>query len=657
MRLVISSEVPPAKPCLPKCKKGTVCVHAGPEGPGVTPYGQPGTCVPLKTCKKPVCKKPKMCDEITGHCVTPPPPPPQSCLGPIAATITRMPANASDPNAVLQAVWQPSGKPGKVSMCRAVSLDSGKTWHFDHTVDNGKDALSSVHSFGISPKVAFAPTATAGSPDGDGIVVMTQGRASALGAGLSLWVSRVSHDPHKLSTITMSDSWFNLASLHNDGVALNATELEFTDGFVDGHVDPGEGGSSTAVRLLRSNASHMELIALYVKNQGEFLPNWYEHIGYPVKVVQNDSILFAMHLTVSLVAPPPPKPTNQLQYLTWYDSFSDEQINMTAPGPNLIWHSGNVSVLHAQATQLGVSAMWAFNEYCSRGFRIFDNPYCGEERLECMANSTKYQSSCPFGKACPTDGKACPKPGGPCRCPYPPAQLALNWTTSVQNVAALLTDKPRIVGLWMGGELNSPPLLQLRRNRGITLMRPCPLSPRVITALLTLPRIVTDEPEIGGMSGDSLCAVAAEMKRALHRVGRNDIFIMYNDGPSSVRFREGLCRGLDYFSIDSYDTGAAEANEVAGLYKRALVPKLRGPNKWERRGQGLWFVPGLYATCTGPVLPVPRYPFGNQSLNRTEPTCKGAKLSKSPADVLAKMEAFWKYAQDPAYAIVGINPW
>jgi hypothetical protein len=166
-----------------------------------------------------------------------------------------------------------------------------------------------------------------------------------------------------------------------------------------------------------------------------------------------------------------------------------------------------------------------------------------------------------------------------------------------------------------------------------------------------------DEPEIGGMSGDSLCAVAAEMKRALHRVGRDDVFIMYNDGPSSVRFREGLCRGLDYFSIDSYDSGAAEAKEVAGLYKRSLVPKLRGPNKWERGGQGLWFVPGLYATCSGPVVPIPRYPFGNQSLNRSEPTCKGGGLGKSPADVLAKMEAFWKFALDPSYAIVGINPW
>jgi hypothetical protein len=463
MRLVISSDVPYAKPCEPKCKKGTICTHPGPEGPGVTPYGQPGTCVALKVCKKPACKKSQTCDERTGHCVTPPPPPPQSCLGPIAATITRMSANASDPNGNLLAVWQPTTgrKPFEVSMCRAVSQDGARTWQFYHTINNGKDyALSSVHSFGISPQVAFAPTAAAGAPDGDGMVVMTQGQASAFGIGLSLWVSRVSHETGVEiaastglrsnvagGTITWADSLSNLAEMHNDGVALNATELEFTNGFVDGHVDPGEGGSITDIHVLRSNTSHIELIAIYVKNKGEFLPNWYDHIGFPVKVVQNNSILFAMHLTVSLVLPQQPKPISQLKYLTWYDSYSEEQMHLTAPGPNLIWHAGDPAVLHDQATQLGVSALWAFNEYCQPGFKIFSEPYCGEDRVYCMANSSKYPAICPFGKACP-GGKACPKPGAPCRCSMSPTQLALNWTTSVQNVAALLTDKPRIVGLW-----------------------------------------------------------------------------------------------------------------------------------------------------------------------------------------------------------------
>lgn len=122
-----------------------------------------------------------------------------------------------------------------------------------------------------------------------------------------------------------------------------------------------------------------------------------------------------------------------------------------------------------------------------------------------------------------------------------------------------------------------------------------------------------------------------------------------------MRFREGLCRGQDYFSIDAYSSGSAEASEVASLYHRALVPKLRGPNKWERGGQGLWFVPGLYSSCAGPVLPAPRYPFGNQSLNRSEPTCKGGALHKSPPDVVAKIKAFWTLANDPAYAIVSVQ--
>ena len=265
--------------------------------------------------------------------------------------------------------------------------------------------------------------------------------------------------------------------------------------------------------------------------------------------------------------------------------------------------------------------MWAFNEYCEAEYKIFEAPYCGVDRVYCDPNAADNFTGCPFGKSCPACNKTVRLPNGAqgCRCPVAAGgltQLAVNWSTAVANVADLLADLPNIVGLWMG-----------------------------------------DEPEIGGMSPDSLCAVAWTMKRALHRVNRSDMFIMYNDGPSSARFREGLCEGLDYFSIDSYATGAAEAEEVGGLYKRALVPKLRGPNKWEPRGQGLWFVPGLYTTCAGPVLPIPRYPYGNLTLNRSEPTCKGGHLAKTPADIMAKMQAFWKMAKDPALPIVGVNPW
>ena len=132
--------------------------------------------------------------------------------------------------------------------------------------------------------------------------------------------------------------------------------------------------------------------------------------------------------------------------------------------------------------------MWAFNEYCEAPYRIFNAPYCGDDRVHCDPNIT---DSCPFGKACPQPpDKQCkipPKKNQPhwlCECPYPAAQLALNWTQHVHAVAALLQNKTSIVGLWMG-----------------------------------------DEPEIGGMASDSLCAVAATMKQALHRVGRPDVWI------------------------------------------------------------------------------------------------------------------------------------
>lgn len=494
MRLVVSSVMPPARPCVPKCKKGTTCVHTGPTGPDVTPYGQRGQCKPLKPCKKPACKPPQKCDELTGHCFTPPAPSPQSCLGPVAATITRMAANATDPNSNLLAVWQPfkSEKPFGVSMCRAVSRDSGRSWLFLDTVHSGK-GLSSVHSFGVSPQVAFAPTGGGGgATDGGGVVVMSQGRASASGIGLSLWLSRVSHaaGPAAPGSLKWSDDMSNLAALHNDYVALNAT-LEFTDGFVDGRVDPQEAGAATAIHVLGANSSHAELLALYTKSKGAFMPNWYSHIGYVTKLQQADSILFALRVTIGLTPPPPPanRTASRIKWLTWYDAYTEEQMNMTSPGPNLILNGGDPQALHDQATHLGVQAMWAFNRYCIKGMKIFQEPYCGVDRVYCLQNSTMFPNICPFGKACPAPGStACPTlgPGGSCKCPVDNIhQLAINWTNAVRNVATLLADKPRIVGLWMG-----------------------------------------DEPEINGMSGDSLCAVASEMKRALFRVGRPDIFIM-----------------------------------------------------------------------------------------------------------------------------------
>ena len=153
-----------------------------------------------------------------------------------------------------------------------------------------------------------------------------------------------------------------------------------------------------------------------------------------------------------------------------------------------------------------------------------------------------------------------------------------------------------------------------------------------------------DEPEIQGFPSNQLCALAASLKRELAVVGRPDVWLMYNDGPSSSRFNgHGLCRGLDYFSIDNYRSGPVEATNVENLYAKAIYPTLRPPNNWEPYGQGLWFVPGLFAPC-------------ELGVNGTKGPCKGGNLSHSPRDVVAKMQEYWKLAQTYPQ-IVGINPW
>ena len=73
------------------------------------------------------------------------------------------------------------------------------------------------------------------------------------------------------------------------------------------------------VRHLSSNQTHSVFIVVYDRQRGlwqpDFLrfdstrPNWH--------VVQNDSIVFAMRVSVTThPPPPPPPPRNQLQYLT-----------------------------------------------------------------------------------------------------------------------------------------------------------------------------------------------------------------------------------------------------------------------------------------------------------------------------------------------------
>ena len=106
-----------------------------------------------------------------------------------------------------------------------------------------------------------------------------------------------------------------------------------------------------------------------------------------------------------------------------------------------------------------------------------------------------------------------------------------------------------------------------------------------------------DEPEIAGIPGTQMCELAFFFKTALINASRGDVFLYYNDAvqgsfePSFVRNKK-LCQGLDYVSIDSYnDDPATEVENAARAYSGIT---LNAPNKYERKGQGLFLVPGIF---------------------------------------------------------------
>ena len=74
------------------------------------------------------------------------------------------------------------------------------------------------------------------------------------------------------------------------------------------------------------------------------------------------------------------------------------------------------------------------------------------------------------------------------------------------------------------------------------------------------------------------------LKETLIQAKREDVFIHYNDGPGSGNLKgNGMCKGLDYFSIDSYrDDPAAEVAASKAAYA-SLIPKLNKPNTCEYR--------------------------------------------------------------------------
>ena len=91
-----------------------------------------------------------------------------------------------------------------------------------------------------------------------------------------------------------------------------------------------------------------------------------------------------------------------------------------------------------------------------------------------------------------------------------------------------------------------------------------------------------DEPEIQGVPYAQMCELSTFLKATLIAAKREDVFIHYNDGPGSGNLKgNGMCKGLDYFSIDSYrDDPAAEVAASKAAYA-SLIPKLRPPNPYE----------------------------------------------------------------------------
>jgi hypothetical protein len=82
-----------------------------------------------------------------------------------------------------------------------------------------------------------------------------------------------------------------------------------------------------------------------------------------------------------------------------------------------------------------------------------------------------------------------------------------------------------------------------------------------------------DEPEILGVPYAQICLLSTYLKTALIAAGRSDVFLAYNDGPSSGQMTNGMCKGLDYFSLDSYrDDPAQEIAAVKGTHSPPTTP-------------------------------------------------------------------------------------
>eukprot|EP01043_Picozoa_sp_COSAG02_P034973 COSAG02_NODE_2476_length_8733_cov_9.786542_5_plen_669_part_00 len=178
-----------------------------------------------------------------------------------------------------------------------------------------------------------------------------------------------------------------------------------------------------------------------------------------------------------------------------------------------------------------------------------------------------------------------------------------------------------------------------------------------------------DEPTNFGVTYSDICALSLYLKRALLAAGRRDVFIYFNDTPESQQLRHGLCPGLDFFSLDSYnDDPATEVAQVQRAYS-LVKARLRPPNDLEPRGQGFFVVPGIFwfmpRIQTDPSAVVAGAPSCTASggtvctgphMYNCSWTPNGTHCLTSPSWLVGKMDAYWTWARVDA-SIVGFNVW
>ena len=115
-----------------------------------------------------------------------------------------------------------------------------------------------------------------------------------------------------------------------------------------------------------------------------------------------------------------------------------------------------------------------------------------------------------------------------------------------------------------------------------------------------------------------------------------------NDGPASGALSQGMCKGLDYFSLDTYrDDPAAEV----GAVKQALTPLFstnRPPNPYEPRGQGIFLIPGLFwfmSSCKQPGGAGVAGTAGKAVCGESSWCANGTQCDTSPSWLIGKMRA------------------